>query len=609
MVPGNSDEQITESLPTAAEAKKEAAEKPELCTTADVEAFDPYYRWLGIPPTEQPPNHYRLLGLVLFEKDPNVIDEAADRQMAHIRTHQGGKYAKATQKLLNEVSAARICLLNAEARAAYDAKLPKRIEQTAAPIPRPTPPPSARKHAPARGPARPQTVPMTAPERRGSGHKLLDEFEETLGKLSRKTAGVTLVSGRARTEVVPGQCPECGHQHIIDPQAGWNREFCESCGRALVETCFKCGAENRVWAKFCGPCGADLLALVKAEIEKLQRNRSQIESHRNADRYKQALTILKEMERVSHPRLLDFRRWARETRVEVERVAGAAECAAIVQLGEKADYEQAIQRLKKMIDDDGSHLDDFRRWAHRMLEHMVEEMTQAKDDREQKMHQAEELAGSGGYREAVELLETVPEAVRTERFSEVLNRCASSREMVSELRKAIQARINAARFTEAEIREVQSLVWQLIQLQPNDAHLQTTLKRLEDRERSEDERLWETSRKQASTEAFRHYLESFPNGEYVESARHLLASGLRERLMQDFHNRELRKEYLGVRTASLAKEDDARALMASAVACAIAGAVGGALVGMVAGVLGGAIGGMIGGMVGGAIVAAYAERP
>jgi hypothetical protein len=28
---------------------------------------DPYDEWLGIPPKDQPPNHYRLLGLELFE--------------------------------------------------------------------------------------------------------------------------------------------------------------------------------------------------------------------------------------------------------------------------------------------------------------------------------------------------------------------------------------------------------------------------------------------------------------------------------------------------------------------------------------------------------------
>jgi hypothetical protein len=38
------------------------------------EAFDPYRKWLGIPPEEQPPNHYRLLGIALFEDDPDVSD-------------------------------------------------------------------------------------------------------------------------------------------------------------------------------------------------------------------------------------------------------------------------------------------------------------------------------------------------------------------------------------------------------------------------------------------------------------------------------------------------------------------------------------------------------
>ena len=34
------------------------------------EAFDPYYKWLGIPREEQPPNHYRVLGIRVFEEDP-----------------------------------------------------------------------------------------------------------------------------------------------------------------------------------------------------------------------------------------------------------------------------------------------------------------------------------------------------------------------------------------------------------------------------------------------------------------------------------------------------------------------------------------------------------
>ena len=28
--------------------------------------FDPYHKWLGIPPAEQPPKYYRLLAVNLF---------------------------------------------------------------------------------------------------------------------------------------------------------------------------------------------------------------------------------------------------------------------------------------------------------------------------------------------------------------------------------------------------------------------------------------------------------------------------------------------------------------------------------------------------------------
>ena len=35
--------------------------------------FDAYYHWLGIPPKDQPPNHYRMLGIELFEDNRDVI--------------------------------------------------------------------------------------------------------------------------------------------------------------------------------------------------------------------------------------------------------------------------------------------------------------------------------------------------------------------------------------------------------------------------------------------------------------------------------------------------------------------------------------------------------
>ena len=87
------------------------------------EEFDPYYIWLGIPPKDQPPNHYRLLGLEVFEHNIEVIDAAANRQTSYLQDMASGPHRKQSQVLLNEIAAARRCLLDANRRAKYDAKL------------------------------------------------------------------------------------------------------------------------------------------------------------------------------------------------------------------------------------------------------------------------------------------------------------------------------------------------------------------------------------------------------------------------------------------------------------------------------------------------------
>jgi hypothetical protein len=105
------------------------------------DAFDPYYVWLGIPPEEQPADHYRLLGLRRFETSAAVIDNAADRAMGHLRTVATGKHGAEAQRLLNELSAARVCLLSPDARASYDAELrfkfAPRMRFTPPPVPEP----------------------------------------------------------------------------------------------------------------------------------------------------------------------------------------------------------------------------------------------------------------------------------------------------------------------------------------------------------------------------------------------------------------------------------------------------------------------------------------
>ncbi len=85
--------------------------------------FDPYHRWLGISPKDQPPTHYRLLGIDEYENDPDVIEHAADQRMVYVRTFQTGEHSVLSQKLLNEIGAARVCLLNPAKKATYDQSL------------------------------------------------------------------------------------------------------------------------------------------------------------------------------------------------------------------------------------------------------------------------------------------------------------------------------------------------------------------------------------------------------------------------------------------------------------------------------------------------------
>src|SRR5487761_196544 len=97
--------------------------------------FDPYHKWLGIPPAEQPADHYRLLAIARFESDLDVIEGAADQRMGHLRTFQTGQHSALSQKLLNELSAARLCLLNPAKKAAYDEELRRRVDAAQRPRP------------------------------------------------------------------------------------------------------------------------------------------------------------------------------------------------------------------------------------------------------------------------------------------------------------------------------------------------------------------------------------------------------------------------------------------------------------------------------------------
>jgi hypothetical protein len=115
------------------------------------DATDSYSRWLGIPAEEQPPNHYRLLGVGLFEPDRTAIDAAAKRLMAHLQRSASGDDAPSIRGLLTEIANARICLLTPQKRNDYDARLRSTLNSSrsaAAPIPKASPPAKAVANGP-----------------------------------------------------------------------------------------------------------------------------------------------------------------------------------------------------------------------------------------------------------------------------------------------------------------------------------------------------------------------------------------------------------------------------------------------------------------------------
>ncbi len=89
--------------------------------------FNPYYQWLGIPLRDQPPHHYRLLGIALFEADGQIIRAAADRRLMFIRKYQLGQHSAWSQQLLDQVAEARSCLLDPESRRPYEERLDARL--------------------------------------------------------------------------------------------------------------------------------------------------------------------------------------------------------------------------------------------------------------------------------------------------------------------------------------------------------------------------------------------------------------------------------------------------------------------------------------------------
>ena len=82
--------------------------------------FDPYRKWLGIPPHKRPPTYYDLLAIGLNEDDHEVIHTAAEQRRASVEKHRGTGRDQAVAGLMERFDA--LSLDNTGCFETYDGK-------------------------------------------------------------------------------------------------------------------------------------------------------------------------------------------------------------------------------------------------------------------------------------------------------------------------------------------------------------------------------------------------------------------------------------------------------------------------------------------------------
>jgi hypothetical protein len=170
------------------------------------EQFDAYHKWLGIAPKDQPPHHYRLLGVDLFEADGDVIASAADQRMAHVRSFQAGQHSALSQKILNQISMARVCLLDPKKKSAYDQQLTKRLSPASS--------------------SRPSVPPAVAPAPTGAKPSVAADRElgfSPLSSLTKESRGQPAHKGKSPAAKDRFSNDKLTAAHLPPPGATWKQ--------------------------------------------------------------------------------------------------------------------------------------------------------------------------------------------------------------------------------------------------------------------------------------------------------------------------------------------------------------------------------------------------
>ena len=133
------------------------------------DSFDPYLAWLNIPSGPRPPDHYALLGIKQFEDSSDVILQAAEAQLAKIRTVRPGENVRDWGQLLDELDGVKGCLLDPQRKSVYDQELGRAADPA------------------------PASAPLLRSTRRGTSFARYESYGDTIGGAWSGANGVASV--------------------------------------------------------------------------------------------------------------------------------------------------------------------------------------------------------------------------------------------------------------------------------------------------------------------------------------------------------------------------------------------------------------------------------
>ena len=262
-------------------------------TSTGPTGFDPYRAWLNVREVRRPLNAYQLLELPLLEEDVETIRAAAGTKRAALAAHRDEATDEIWQQIYLELEEAITILLDPDKKSIYDLALQVQEQPT-----------QRTMHAPR-------------------------------GAVTDKTRGARL---------------RCRHCHSPNPAT---RRFCANCGKPLWEPCFQCGTLCSSGEKFCGACGVNLTEAAREHIDQFDVSMAEVQRMLAEKRFDDAVAMLGPLARSEHPRLSGQagRAAAMLKQIVADRERATAEAAAALGEAQRCFAEHHYEATLRILDE------------------------------------------------------------------------------------------------------------------------------------------------------------------------------------------------------------------------------------------------------------------